>query len=342
MHFLRRSRWFRGATVGAVLAIPLVASGCTPATAEDRAANVVTEFFDLLASGNAEGVRPLLADDAEITADTSDFLDNSFYADVVARPTQATVGNTYEFEPGLWYVNVDYVIGTADTKRSITVSVSEETEGKPLISGWLHSRLSIFPSEAPGFLTINGSLQTTDFAKEQTVTALPGIYSFEYVDPDGFGTLDADGGKGSPFEVEFPVNSDQLTQSAPPSAGTHTTALSPQPVLREGVADEFDTALTKVINSCSATGFTGATCPEEITSQVNGDQGSISAGTATWTERPVSERITPADQWRFDAPYRVSFTRNGTTETVEVDLQGILLPDARGHVTLEWDNGSDS
>lgn len=165
----------------------------------------------MLESGKTDGVAALITSDSDLT---SAVLDEDFYASAVARPEDATVVAAIETEPGTVYVTVEYTLDTQ--KRDIKVAVVEEA-GEPKIDGWLHETLSLAPLRAAGAVERNGRPSAAwevnrtyvvgDLEKSVQFVALPGIYSFEFVNPAGTAPRS--------FTVEFPIDFVELTANVP-------------------------------------------------------------------------------------------------------------------------------
>ncbi|GAA3593345.1 hypothetical protein GCM10022198_16510 [Klugiella xanthotipulae] len=328
----------RGAALGLLCGAALFLSGCAflPASAEDRASAVVTEFFDLLESGDTENILPLLAENSPLRAGDSELLDSDFYADAIARPTEATVVMSGQYKPGLIYVTVDYLLGDGGEARTMKVAVVEE-DGQSQISSWRREDLTIPEVKAPGVFEINGSYRTPPLSKVQTVVALPGIYTFEYVDPDGWGTLDPDGQKTEPFDIEFPVEGAQLAANIPAGVTSTSGQITPSPRLTKKATTTVTNELADMRTNCAEQNLTGDACPDPIIAQVNADGGAPDAGSVTWQDYTV-ELIVPGGEWRFAARYRIHFTRGGMNSSVTVDVTGALVPDSHGEPTLAFDD----
>lgn len=314
--------------------VPLLLSGCTGGGSGDFGAerSVVADFFEVLESGDSSGVAALLTDDSALS---SAVLDSDFYAAAVETPTDARVTAASEFEPGVVYVTVEYSLGGED--RDIKVEVVE-SDGKPRIDGWLHETLSIDPLRAPGAWQVNGSVQTGELEEETQFVALPGTYEFEYVDEQGLGTVDPDGAATTPFEVEFPVEGDQLASSVPPGITARGSGIGAEPRLLATAQTEVDAQLADLVAACSTSALLGDSCPADVVSQA-GALGAVDASTVVWTE--VSDQnVVPGAAWDLAADYTVAFSyvdaagRTGRT-SIDATVQGVVTADALGKPVLE-------
>jgi hypothetical protein len=315
-----------------VVAVPLLASGCAGAEPVEYlpARTVVADFFDLLESGETGAVAALLSDDSALS---SDVLDSDFYAAAVARPTGAEVVDAVETDPGVVVVFVDYSIDGED--RSMKVMV-DETEGGAVIDGWIFETLSIDPLRAPGGFEVNGSLQVGELEESTQFVALPGVYTFEYVDPQGFGTIDPDGKEvDRSFELEFPRDADRLEASVPDGVTARTSSIAVEPRLLTSVEDSVDRQLTAMIAECTASALLGPSCPADIVS-VAGRGGAVDIGSIDWTEKSA-ERSVPAEQWGYVADYGVRFSSTDGTlrPTVTTRFDAVILGDALGDPVLD-------
>jgi hypothetical protein len=305
-------------------------SGCTSAKPVEFASErkTVAEFFALLESGETAGIAALLADDSALN---SDVLASDFYAAAVARPTDAEVVAAVESEPGLVYVTVEYSMGGED--RDIKVSVVESA-GEPKIDGWLFQSLSIQPLRAPGAFGINGAFQAGEAEDSVQVVALPGIYTFEYVDPQGVGTVDPDGTASSSFEVEFPVERDQLAEAAPPGVTTRASMITVEPRLLASVEIEAEKQLDALTRDCAASGLVGDSCPTELAYDV-GRKGGAEPGSVTWTKRATQQSAEPT-QWRYSTEFTVAYTSldGESHDTVDTTFAGAVTAHAAGQTVL--------
>jgi hypothetical protein len=330
-HVIARSRLSILSTAAAVaLTAPLLMSGCATAEPADFPAQrtVVADFFDLLESGKTGGIAALLADDSALT---SDVLDSDFYAAAVARPTDAEVVAAVESEPGLVYVTVEYSMGGED--RDIKVSVVE-SGGEPRIEGWLFDTLSVYHPQAPGAFEINGSLQVGGSEESEQVVALPGIYTLEYVDPLGLGTVDPDGKATSSFEVEFPVEREQLTGVVPPGVTSLASSISAEPRLLATVEVDIEHQVDALTAECAASGLVGNSCPSELALDV-ARRGGADPASVTWTKRATQQSTEP-EQWRYSTEFTVAYTSlDGESHgTVNTTFAGAVTADAAGHAVL--------
>jgi hypothetical protein len=317
--------------VALVLAVPLLASGCAAGSSDDFGSErkVVAEFFELLASGETSGIAALITDDSALI---SAVLDDDFYAAATDRPADAKVVAATASEPGSVFVTVEYSVGGDD--RDIKVEVVG-SDGDPKIAGWLHETLSIDPMRAPGVWEVNGTLSTGETEEETQFVALPGVYEFEYVDPQGLGTVDPDGEATSSFAVEFPVERGQLTATVPPGVEALGPGIGVEPRLLDTAEDSVDTQLATLVDECTASGLVGDSCPAALVSAARAG-GVVDTNTVVWTatsEAPVS----PSAQWDLGAEYSVAFNRVDAAgrDVVDAAYAGVLGVDAGGNPVLE-------
>ena len=326
---LRFSGLLRAAAV--VIAVPVLASGCAAAEPLEHAParTIVADFFALLESGETGRIAALLSDDSALS---SDVLDSDFYAAAVATPTDAEVVDAVETEPGVVVVFVDYSIDGED--RSMKVEV-HDAEGAPTIDGWIFQTLSVDPLRAPGSFEVNGSLPVGALEETTRFVALPGVYSFEYVDPQGFGTIDPDGGSAEAFEVEFPVEGDQLADAAPAGVEARNSGIGAEPRLRDSVADNAEAQLEAFVAECTASALAGPTCPPELVSAASRG-GAVDIGSIDWTDKSP-EHSAPAAEWGYGADYTVRFMSiDGTVRpTASARFDAVIIGDARGNPVLD-------
>jgi len=285
-----------------VILVPILASGCSgEGTTEHRAAReVVTEFFAALESGETNRVAGLLAPDSALD---SSVLDGDFFASAIATPSSATIVSTYESDPGVVVVSTDYSIDGED--RNITVIV-QESDGQATIGGWTHQTLSIDPLRAPGAWEVNGAIQVGELEESTQFVALPGVYTFEYVDPEGLGTIDPGGEDSASFEVEFPVEADQLAGSVPSGVEARTSAIGAEPRLRDSVEGDAARQLDEWMEECAASGLTGEACPDNLVSKTS-RLGGAEPGSVIWSDNSAEHSV-PSETWDYVAELSVSFT----------------------------------
>lgn len=315
-----------------VAVVPLLVTGCSTAVSGEFAAEkqVVADFFELLESGETGGITALLADDPSLTPEV---LDSDFYASAIARPADATVGEGFEFEPGLIYVPVTYSLDGEE--RDIRVAV-EQSDGESRITGWLSETLSIDPLRGPGGFQVGGSLLVGALDESTQFVALPGLYRFEYVDPQGLGTVDPDGAETTAFEVEFPIDIDRLGADLPAGVTSLGSGIEAQPTLLADVADDVDEQLEALIDACSASGLIGDSCPPTLVSKV---EGVVDTNTILWTDTS-DENVSPEAAWVLNADYSVAFNSTDATgrvsrSTVKTTYTATITPDAAGRPTLD-------
>ena len=289
----------------------------------------MADFFDLLASGETSGVAALITDDSALT---SAVLDDDFYASATERPTDAKIVAAMELDPGSVYVTVEYSMAGDD--RDIKVEVVE-SDGDPKIAGWLHETLSIDPMRAPGAWEVNGTLSTGETEVETQFVALPGVYEFEYVDPQGLGTVDPDGEATNSFAVEFPVESGQLTEAVPPGVEALGSGIGGEPRLLGTAEEAVDSQLASLVDECTASALVGDSCPAELVSAAKAG-GAVDANTVVWTETSEAP-VLPSALWDLGAEYSVAFNRIDAAgrEVVDAAYAGVLGVDGRGDPVLE-------
>ena len=293
------------------------------------ARKVVSEFFDLLESGDTSGIAALITDDSALS---SAVLDEDFYAAAADRPTDAKIVAATELEPGSVYVTVEYSVGGDD--RDIKVEVVG-SGGDSEIAGWLHDTLSIDPLRAPGAWQVNGTLSTGAADEETQFVALPGIYDFEYVDPQALGTVDPDGGASSAFPVEFPVEGGQLTAAAPAGVTALGSGIGAVPRLLATAEKSAETQLATLVDECTASGLIGESCPADLRSAVKAG-GGADPSSVVWTATS-DPQFTPSAQWDFSAGYSVSFERPGATagDVAKATYAGAVGVDGSGEPELQ-------
>ena len=311
--------------------MPLLLGGCVAggSSGDGPAREIAEKFFALLASGDTDAIAAIIAPDSTLVPAV---LDREFYAATIARPTDAEVVEALETEPGTTYVTVDYAIEGED--RSIKIAVVD-VDGEARISGWLDETLSVGPLRAPGGFEVNGSLTVGELEESTQFVALPGIYSFEYVDPTGFGTPDPDGAAKQSFAVEFPVEAPQLTEAAPPGIEALGSGISAEPRLLSSVEDDVSRQLAQLVKDCSTSALTGDDCPADLASEA-ATGGAVDKSSIIWTA-DSTQVSAPAEEWAFVADYSVAFNRvsAGGRTTLDARYEGVIVPDALGKPVLE-------
>lgn len=306
-------------------------TGCTAGGSGEYAAEqqVVAEFFALLGSGDTSGIADLITDRA--LPDTA-VLEDDFYAAAVARPTDATVASAFEAEPGEVFVTVNYSLGGDD--REIQVAVVQ-SGGTAKIDGWLHSALTIDALGAPGAFEVNESIEVGEVEGSTQFVALPGLYTFEYVDPEGLGTVDPEGAASKSFPVEFPVEPEQLGEVVPSGVEARGSAISTEPRLLAAVATEVETQIGELVEQCSASALVGESCPPDLRARVD-PSGTVDTGSIVWRESST-EPSSPSSQWSFSAEYSVFFIYVDLpgTVTADVTFSGRIASDSQGNPVLE-------
>jgi hypothetical protein len=313
----------------------LLASGCAAGQSGEFGSErkVVAEFFDLLESGKTVGISALLSDDSPLTPDV---LDSGFYADAVATPTDHTVTSAYESEPGIVYISVEYKLGGKD--RDIKVEVVDSDEG-PRIAGWIHDTVTVFPLRAPGAWEVNGTVSVGQPEEATQWAGLPGIYTFEYVDPAGAGTVDPDGEATSSFEVEFPVDGDQLVAAVPAGVEALGSSLRAQSRLLASVADDVERQFAARVADCTRQALVGDSCPAELVSQVT-RRGPVDTSRVDWRQ-DSTDRTLSAEQWDVVERYSVTFEYqddDGETarDTVDATLTGVVESGSQGAAAIRF------
>ena len=311
--------------------MPLLLGGCVAggSSGDGPARKVAADFFALLASGDTDAIAAIISPDSTLVPAV---LDKEFYASTIARPTDAEVVEALETEPGTTYVTVDYSIEGED--RSIKVAVVE-VDGEARISGWLDETLSVGPLRAPGGFEVNGSLTVGELEESIQFVALPGVYSFEYVDPKGFGTPDPDGAETESFAVEFPVEGPQLVDTVPPGVKALGSGISVEPRLLSSVEDEVTRQLAQLVKDCSASALTGDDCPARLVTEA-AEGGAVDRTSIIWTADTKQVSV-PSEEWSFVADYSVAFNRvsAGGRTTLDARYEGVVVPDALGKPVLE-------
>lgn len=317
--------------VALALAVPLLASGCAAGQSVDFGSErkVVADFFGLLESGETSGIAAIITEDSALA---SAVLDSDFYASTTDRPADAEVVAATASEPGSVFVTVEYSLGGDD--RDIKVEVVE-SDGDPKIAGWLHETLSIDPMRAPGAWQVNGTLSAGEAEEQTQLVALPGIYSFEYVDPQGLGTVDPDGQPTTAFEVEFPVEGGQLTAAVPPGVDALGSGIGGEPRLLGTAEEVVVTRLASLVDECTASALVGDSCPADLVAAAK-DGAAVDANTVVWTETSDAP-VSPSTQWDLEAEYSVAFNRVDTAgrDVVDAVYSGVLGVDGRGDPVLK-------
>jgi len=310
-------------------------SGCAPAQPADHPAErtVVAQFFDLLESGETDGIAALLADESPLAPDV---LDSGFYSDAVARPTDYTVTTAYESEPGIVYIGVEYTLGGED--RDIKVEVADTDDGAR-IAGWIHDTLTIFPLRAPGAWEVNGAVSAGHPEEATQWTALPGLYTFEYVDPAGVGTVDPEGEEAESFEVEFPVAGDQLEAAVPAGVEALASSIRAEPRLLASVAADVERQFAARVADCTRQALVGDSCPAELVSQVT-RRGAVDVGRVEWRQ-DSPDPVQSIGQWDVVERYSVMFEYRGddgetARDTVDASLAGVVESDSTGSATIRF------
>lgn len=315
-----------------IAAAPLALSGCSTSSVDYAAERaVVATFFEALESGHTGDIAALVTDNAGLS---SEVLDEGFYADAIATPSNAKVVSAIELDPGVVYIMVEYSLG--DELRKIQVSVVDSGDSAK-IDGWLDAALSVAPFRAPGSFEVNGRVSVGDPDESVQFVALPGMYTFHYVDPLGFGTPDPEGADSPAFDVEFPIEPAQLSEVVPPGVEALGGGLTAEPRLRSDVDDAAAAQIADLVDACSASSLLGDSCPRELVAEA-AELGAVKPATVAWRER-TETHVSSSDRWDYFADFTVTFSyldSSGQVSSASADatFEGVLEADSAGKPTF--------
>lgn len=295
--------------VGA-LALAGCSAGAEAGDSESRA--VVDEFLAHLEAGEATAAAALT--DMPFP---DELIDDSFYAASLALPSDARIVATEGSDGGPFTATVSYVLDDPQVPETLDVRVAEQA-GEYTIIGWTDDLpLTVGPFPAAGVIEVNGLVDYTLADAGNELLLLPGLYSFSYDDPTGL--LRLSDGTESPFEVRSPRSSD----------------IGIVPAFLPDVVPSVTAEIERLQVQCGEAGFTGPSCPPELT-QAAALSPVASPASADWFLESGLDIVFDDSGYRASATYLVQSDQ--LTADVTATYTGAVSRDAAGTVvfTPEW------
>ncbi|GAA3594738.1 hypothetical protein GCM10022198_18210 [Klugiella xanthotipulae] len=222
-------------------------SGCLGNTSESDAAAAVTEFFDRLGEGDAEGAVALFDDELVDPVACPALLTNAAYETVRDRPVNVRIRGVEDEGSGYFSVSVSYQLGKGGDTVSDTVDVVQNREhadrweinyrfiGEHFVT---ISPRSIFLEDR---LTVQGVCSLT--ASTHALEAFPGTYTVKYTDALKLGAPES-------FDLALRAEFDYTDRSS-----------VPDPELSAGGREEILGFLQRSAEQCVSDLLVGPTCP---------------------------------------------------------------------------------
>lgn len=292
------------------LASGLVLAGCAagPNTDDSASTAMVESFLGHLEAGESTAAAALTALDfpAELVAD-------AFYSASASIPSGARIVKTTGYDSGLFTATVEYTLGTSDSPVSLDITVNGSGSERA-ITGWTNDLpLSIGPYPAAGTVRVNDTLDYTLAAEGNTLTLLPAEYSFAYSDPTGL--MQLVGGQSSDFTVTVPS----------------ADGLSLVPTVAPDVMPAIAARITRLQTACRLEGFTGPSCPLELTTALAGTT-PPTPQSGEWFRQDGPDLVLDGQAYRFSATYL--FHSDEMPTDVTVSYGGGVARDASGAVVI--------
>ncbi|WP_163541249.1 hypothetical protein [Occultella kanbiaonis] len=292
-------------------------TACAPSpidTDDTGSIALVEEFFAHLEAGEAAEAAALTNMDL-----ADEFIDDDFYRASVALPSNARIVATSGYDDIGLTATVTYTLDDAADPVDLDVRVSPRDDVLE-ISGWDgDSPVSIGPANAPGSITVNGELEYAVADEGNALTLLPAAYAAEYHDPTGLTHLL---GQDSTFTATIP----QRYGADAASSGARLTAT---PTLLPDVAPGLLDAIEGLQAACAGEGFTGTSCPEELTETL--EQPLDPSVTAEWFREPGPEILFIDGTYQATSTYRIVFSDDNVS-IMTVSYTGTVTRDAAGAI----------